>query len=72
MISGQSCNISIRFLNESIVEKKKNQCFQVFSRTLALVNVHFISALNSCYHVYVNIKKPRSQFTVRNTVTLFI
>ena len=79
MISGQSCNISIRFLNESIVEKKP-QCFQVFSRTLALVNVHFISALNSCYHVYVNIKKPRSQFTVRNgrerrrkdTVTLFI
>ena len=72
MISG--FNISIRFLNESMVEKT------VFSRTLALVNMHFISALNSCYHVYVNIKKPRSQFTVRNgreirrndTVTLFI
>ena len=32
MISGQSYNISIRFLNESIVEKKKNpsvfKCFQ--------------------------------------------
>ena len=27
MISGQSYNISIRFLNESIVEKKKNPVF---------------------------------------------
>ena len=30
MISGQSCNISIRFLNESIVEKKKPVFSSVF------------------------------------------
>ena len=51
---------SVSMLNESIVDE--NSGFQLW--TLALVNMHFISALNVCCHVYVNKKSCASRHCV--------